>query len=107
MKVDLSQLDFVGKKVKSIALDIERQFGVEFKVTSIYRENDRGVHGTLPCRGLDLSCPDRHFGKLIETYVNQKFEYDNDRPEKKCCMYHDVGSGWHIHLQSHPNTQVR
>jgi hypothetical protein len=33
--------------------------------------------------------------------------YDTERPHKKCCIYHDVGQGKHIHFQVHPNTTRR
>ena len=107
MKDDIAQRKILDSKVVAIALDIEKQFGVEFTKNSDYRHGDKGVHGTVPCRGIDLRCPDHHFGKLVENFVNQKYEYDADRPNLNCCWYHDSGDGYHLHLQSHPNTKPR
>jgi len=72
-----------------------------------YRHGDKGVHGTIPCRAVDIRSwtfkrPDR-----VCNYVNFEWEYDSDRPEMKVAIYHDAGSGFHIHLQSHPNTRKR
>ena len=80
---------------------------MEFTITSLYRINDNGVHGTLPLRGIDLRCRESDFGKLIEDYVNNKWIYDPDRPDMKCCIFHDIGQGAHIHLQVHNKTRKR
>ena len=74
-------------------------------VTCGYRYGDKGVHGTLPCRGIDIrswtfKSPDR-----VANYVNYEWEYDSERPEKSVAVFHDTGSGLHIHLQSHPKTR--
>ena len=107
MKLDLNQLEFIEPKLRGMALDVESHFDVEFTITSIYRIGDNGVHGTLPLRGLDLRCRNDDFGHLIQSYVNEKWVYDPDRPHKDCCMYHDTGLGKHIHLQVHPKTRKR
>lgn len=107
MKLDLNQLMFVNPILREMALSIEGHYGVEFKITSLYRIDDSGVHGQLPLRGIDLSCPDADFGDLIESYVNSIYQYDTNRPSKRCAIYHDAGSGYHIHLQVHPNTRLK
>ena len=76
-------------------------------ITSLYRIGDKGVHGTLPVRGVDIQCRDPAEGEWIEDRLNGKWIYDPDRPDKKVCMYHDVGQGAHIHIQVHPNTVHR
>jgi len=106
MKADLKQFDFIEPLLKSLALEVEHNYGVEFKITSLYRENDTGVHGQIPLRGIDLSCPDKEFGIIVEAYVNRKYTYDPDRLHLMCCVFHDTGSGYHIHLQVHSNTIV-
>jgi hypothetical protein len=105
MKIDLQQISLYDTKLVQIAMLLESHFGVEFKLTSGYRDGDSGVHGTVPCRGLDLSCPDPYFGKLIAEFLNSIYEYDADRPDYKVCLYH--GEPLHIHLQVHPNTRLR
>lgn len=107
MRIDIQQLDFIDGHLKTIAMDIENHFSVEFEVKSLYRIDDPGVHGQLPVRGLDLGCKDQKFGDLVSDYVNSKWEYDHKRPEMKCCICHDAGQGLHLHLQTHPNTEQR
>jgi hypothetical protein len=87
-----------------ILLFISDAFGSIPTVTSAYRKDDRGVHGTSPLRGIDL----RMSGAVAIYYtqvINETFSYDKQRPDMKCAIYHDVGFGPHIHLQVHPNTQ--
>ena len=44
-------------------------------------------------------------GLKITDEINKYWIYDPERPEKKVAIYHDAGSGKHIHLQVHPNTR--
>jgi hypothetical protein len=75
-------------------------------ITSGYRAGDPGVHGTRPlCRGIDIRSWVFDNPQAIVDEINTHFEYDPDRPEKKCALLHDTGSGEHIHLQSHPRTK--
>ena len=104
MKIDIGQLDFIEPKLRELAQLVEQATGLEFTVTSLYRINDSGVHGQLPLRGIDLRCKDQSIGLLVQSMVNQHWIYDPDRPDMKCCMFHDVGQGAHLHLQVHPNT---
>jgi hypothetical protein len=74
------------------------------RITSGYQEGSGSVHNTVPCRGIDIGsreCPDP---EGIEQDINTHWIYDPQRPQFKCCLYHNVGSGWHFHLQTHPNT---
>lgn len=76
--------------------------------TSGFRMHDKGVHGTKPCRAVDLRCHDETIGYYMEKAVNNTWEYDYRRPHKGCALYHKVeGSEWHLHLQVHTNTRVR
>ena len=72
------------------------------------------VHGTDPCRGLDFYFTERGYPLAmddfleIEKHINDTFEYDPKRPHLKVCNFHKTSiSGYHIHLQSHPNTIKR
>ena len=108
MKIELGQLAFIDPMLREIAMDTEAHFGVEFIVTSLYRIDDNGVHGTLPLRGLDWRCRDEELGSIVEWYINTKWSYDPDRPEKQCCMCHKVSGGaLHLHLQTHAKTKRR
>ena len=107
MKIDLGQLEFISPLLRKIALAVEKQFDVEFTITSLYRIGDPGVHGQLPLRGIDLRCREDHFAILIKDFVNSHWCYDPDRQHLDCCIYHDTGLGKHIHLQVHPKTVER
>lgn len=76
-----------------------------FCITSAFRENDKGVHGTIPCRALDIRSRTFSDPESITNDINDHWVYDPERPNLKCALYHDVGQGPHIHLQVHPNTQ--
>ena len=106
MKIDLSQLEFIDPILREMALSVEGHFGVEFTITSLYRMTGAGVHTVLPLRGIDLRCKDYDMGIAVEEYVNSIYQYDPNRMSKKCCMYHDGGNGYHLHLQVHPNTEL-
>jgi len=78
----------------------------ETVITSAYREGF-GVHGAIPCRGIDVrSWVFRRPQEVVDD-INTHWEYDFERPEKVCAIFHDAGSGSHIHLQVHPNTKVK
>jgi hypothetical protein len=107
MKIDMYQLDFIDKNLRTLALWIEKKTGLEFTVTCIYRIGDDGVHGTLPVRGLDLRCRSKEIGISIEAMINKSWVYDPNRLGKKCCILHGHESNLHFHLQVHPNTEFR
>jgi hypothetical protein len=107
MKIDLVQLEFIDRTLRSIVLEVESKFEVEFTITSLYRIDDDGVHGTLPLRGIDLRCRDQAFGDMIARYINSRWVYDPNRPGKNCAWCHDTGRGLHLHFQSHPKTKRR
>ena len=74
--------------------------------TSAYRRGDTGVHGTIPCRGLDIRSWIYEDPQSIVDDINAHWRYDPlKRPEMMCAILHNVGQGEHIHLQVHDNTQ--
>lgn len=104
MRIDTQQLEFIDKKLRDILHFVEKNTGLEFTITSLYRINDNGVHGTLPLRGCDLRMRDKAIGSMVESLINSKRQYNPARPEKKCAFLHGSGSNLHLHLQVHPNT---
>ena len=86
------------KLILLIAWVITRYSDVVF--TSGYRESDKGVHGTNPCRGMDIRSWIYNDPQAIVDDINAHFSYDTDRPKKKCAKFHDTGRGVHIHLQT-------
>jgi len=105
MRIDIGQLEFIDIKLRRLVLWLEKETGLEFTTTSLFRMNDDGVHGTLPLRGMDLRMRSKSIGQDIETYINDHWEYDDQRPEEKyCCFLHGKGSNLHLHIQVHPNT---
>lgn len=108
MKIDLMQLEFIDILLRTISQEIEDEFRVEFTITSLFRIDDDGVHGTLPLRGIDKSCKNKPLGKAVENFVNKRWVYDHKRPTKMCCRFHKTKNGeWHLHIQTHPNTEKR
>ena len=75
-------------------------------LTSAYRMGDSGVHGQIPCRGIDIRSWHYNDPQVVVDDINVHWRYDPyKRPEMMCAIYHDTGSGKHIHLQVHDNTQ--
>lgn len=105
MNIDYQQLEFIHPVLRELVHDVEVNTGFEFTITSLYRLNDAGNHGTLPLRAMDLRCRKTTFGASIEEYVNDEWIYDPERPNMKCCIIHDTGHGLHFHFQVHPNTR--
>ena len=83
---------------------VEAELGVELTITSLFRINDNGVHGTLPVRGTDVRMRCESIGNNIADRINRNWKYDADRPKKKCAYAHGEGDNFHLHLQVHPNT---
>ena len=88
-----------------IIMHLELLYPNRVVITCGHRPGDPGVHGTVPCRGIDIRS--RVFSKphKVVQGINERWQYDPDRPEKQVAILHDVGSGEHIHLQTHPNTR--
>lgn len=93
-------------RLKEIIKAVEKRFGLDV-ITSGLRPWDKGVHGTSPLRGIDLRCRDKLIGNHVATWVNMRWLYDSNRPNKKCAICHDVGQGIHLHFQVHPTTTKR
>lgn len=74
-------------------------------ITSLYRPEDRGIHSVFPLRAVDIRCWDPEVAYTIASMINQRFEYDPERPEKQCAIPHGKDSNFHIHLQVHDRTQ--
>jgi hypothetical protein len=76
-------------------------------ITSIYRPDDKGVHGHW--RGVDVRTRNilKREAKEIEKYINYVWIYDPERPELNVALFHDSGLGEHLHLQIHNNTTLR
>lgn len=102
-RIALDQLEFIHPTLRQIFHDLEQFIG-ELTITGLYRIGDNGVHGQLPLRGIDVRCTTEATGGMCEEYLNNLWSYDPARPGMKCCIWHDVGQGAHIHLQCHPNT---
>lgn len=105
MKADIAQWSFVKGTLRALAIWLEENTGLEFTITSPFRINDRGVHGTLPLRAIDLRMRHRAIGEVIINFINSNWVYDPSRPELKCAVLHGKGSALHIHLQVHPDTR--
>lgn len=104
MHIDIDQLYFIDPKLRQLVAWLESRTGFQFTITSMYRINDTGPHGTMPLRAIDLRCREGQVGFALEMFINGSWQYDPDRPGKQCALFHDNGKGEHLHLQVHPNT---
>ncbi len=106
---DLSVLN-IHPTLVEILEAVQKRWGLA-TITSAYRPGDPGVHGQMPTRGVDLRSTDvcdvdvLKRGHDIAAWVNEQWEYDPDRPGMVCAIYHNAGSGWHLHIQVHENTR--
>ena len=75
--------------------------------TDGFRPGDPGCHGTNPCRAVDLRSWIFDNPETVCAMINNYWVYDPERPFKNVCKYHNVGNGWHFHIQVHPNTKRR
>jgi hypothetical protein len=103
MRIDISQLEFIDHKLRTILTELEQKTGYDFTITSLYRINDTGVHGTLPLRGTDLRMRNVAVGKEIQKLINDSWEY-NPETDKQCALLHGEDFNLHLHIQVHPNT---
>jgi len=103
--IDLHQLEFIDRTLRAILYEVQEHYGMPFVITSLYRIDSPGVHGTLPLRGIDVRCREKELAVPIVEFVNSRWQYDPDRPKRLCCMAHDTGQGFHLHFQVHPNTK--
>jgi len=104
MRIDYEQLDHYHPLLKQLMRDLEDWLWFEPTMTSEYRPGMGGVHDTIPLRAIDVRCKDDSVGFAAEKYLNERWIYDPQRHDMDVCMYHDAGSGYHLHLQVHPRS---
>ena len=105
MKADFQQYQFWHPALRTLVLWIEKETGVEFTSTSMFRMGDGGVHGQLPLRGVDLRIRLKTMGIAIQRHININWQYDHARPHLKSAVLHGEGANLHLHLQVHNNTK--
>ena len=80
-------------------------------MTESYRpkKHMNDLHGSQPVRAIDLRtwCYSDSFAYRIMDEINNRWEYDPIRPQKKVAIIHDAGNGLHFHIQVHPHTRRR
>ena len=91
----------------NILTELDIKYPDHVVITCGYRKGDKGVHGSIPCRGVDIRSWVFKNPVSVCNYINSNWEYDFNRPEKFVALLHTAGSGTHIHLQTHPNTRRR
>lgn len=99
MKIDYGQLEFIHPTLRALLSYVEGRAGCELTITSLYRPNDSGVHGTIPVRGCDLRFRYRSFAEEVADDINAEWIYDPDRPNLRCAIPHGDGFNFHLHLQ--------
>ena len=105
MDADLGQWEFVDRQLRTMALELEASTGLKFTVTSLHRIGDKGVHGQLPVRGIDIRMRCEEIAAILVKKVNSAWMYDPKRPRMKCAIAHGKGLAFHLHLQTHPRTR--
>lgn len=101
---DIQQHEYMNKDLRLLLIWLEDKTGLTFTMTSQYRIDDDGVHGTLPLRGTDLRMRNYAIGYVIEAFINNHWQYDHARPNLNCCTLHGEGEALHLHIQVHKNT---
>ena len=99
------------------AIELYDIYHKAFLVTSMQRAGSSGVHGTEPCRGIDVDVCDKavYIGgvlpeeaEYIVRVINGFFRYDPERPWLKVAVYGALDPTerhWnHIHFQVHDRT---
>ena len=108
--IDLYQLEFIHPLLREVMKDKEQEFGSR-EITSLYRIGDPRCHGQLPLRAIDEKCKNKKAGDLIARWINERWQYDPDRPKMKVAICHETfdergrSKGLHLHYQVHPNTR--
>jgi hypothetical protein len=93
-------------KIGDVLRWMESLYPGRMTITSGFRPGV-GVHGTDPCRGVDLRSHNYSAPQKICDHINQVWEYDPARPHMMVCVLHDTGQGIHFHIQVHPTTRLR
>ena len=102
------------KRVRQ-ALAVVWPADVPMRLTSLNRSkaedqrlNASGIHSSgPPWRALDVGgvgLSQDHLDAMAE-YVNTLWTYDRNRPQLKCAVSKQHGTGPHIHLQVHKRTE--
>lgn len=107
MKTDIQQISMFHPNLIAVLLWLEAATGFEYTITSQHRKGDKGVHGTMPLRAVDLRCRAKSVGWTIEHLINTAWAYDPTRPNKSVCLSHGEGANYHLHIQVHTNTHKR
>jgi hypothetical protein len=105
MNIDVIQIKSYHQNLRKILVWLERSTGFKFTITSPFRMNDSGVHGTMPLRAVDLRCRSIVVGRAIESIININWSYDSSRPEMSCVLLHGEDENLHLHIKVHDNTK--
>ena len=105
LEIEFNDSKLSGRvRVMLLALDgfMWWKFNRGIMITSLFRSGDTGVHGRW--RGADIRTKDWSAleAKTAEAWINKYFKYDPERPGLPSALYHNVGKGEHLHLQSMP-----
>jgi hypothetical protein len=90
---------------------IIKKYGAVITESYRPRKHSNDLHGTIPVRALDNRswCYPGDMVYRVAKSVNERWQYDHNRPKMKVAFVHSnrKGKGVHIHLQVHPNTRIR
>jgi len=105
LEVKKSYLDYDSHPtIKKLVEWLSKRYKIV--ITQGYEKRDYySVHSEIPFRGVDIRSWIYTDPQKVVEDINNNWSYDELRPEKMCAIYHDTGSGDHIHLQVHNNTR--
>lgn len=100
LKKQWENLLLVNPKLCNIVAIYMTTIKKDITITSIYRTEDKGVHGLW--RGVDISVIGFDLKKVAEVLkgLNAQIIYDKARPKLVTYLLHDIGKGNHIHVQN-------
>ena len=105
-QIDIQQISFIHERLRAVLRWLLPIIGAAV-ITSLFRLNDDGIHGTLPLCALDIRCRNAALGKTLAEMINDHWQYDHRRPDMMVAAWKDKVKGPHLHIQVHGNTRLR
>jgi len=93
--------------LQEIIIAVADRFGLVMTESYRAQKHLHDLHGTAPVRAIDIRSWCYAYPEAVAKWINEVWSYDPDRPDMKCAILHDAGSGVHFHIQVHPMTRRR
>jgi len=96
---------FDPKLVDVVSWFMKKNHGAVITEGFRIQKHKNDLHGLNPVRAIDLRSWCYIDPEKIAQEVNEVWEYDYNRPNKKVAIFH--GGNPHFHIQVHPHTRRR